>query len=65
MTGEEGINDGKEEMLTPKEAMEMLRTYGTIVSEQEAKEILDYMVTFGRLTLSIYENCRPLHPGEH
>jgi hypothetical protein len=65
MDCEDGGNDGEERMLTPKEVVEKLRTYGTIVSEEEAEKILEFMITFARITLSEYENSRPVYPGKH
>jgi hypothetical protein len=51
------------EMITPKEVVEILRTHGTHISEEEAKEIIEFMLTLARITLSQYENSRPVHPG--
>jgi len=56
------------EMMTPKEAVEILRTHGTQVSEEEAKIILEFMVNLANISLSQYlnhENSRPVYQGEH
>jgi hypothetical protein len=56
------------EMLTPKEAVEILRAHGTIVSEQEAKIILEFMIKLAGISLSQYleyEDSRPIYQGEH
>jgi len=56
------------EMLSPKEAVEILHTYGTHVCEEEAKIILDFMVTLTNISLSQYlnhEDSRPVYPSEH
>ena len=56
------------EMLTPQEVVEILRAHGTHISEQDAKLVLEFMVTLARITLSqfeVYEDRRPVHPGQH
>jgi len=56
------------EMLTPKEAVEILRAHGTNVGEQEAKIILEFMVKLAGISLSQYldyEDSRPIYQGEH
>jgi hypothetical protein len=56
------------EMMTPKEAVEILRAHGTRVSEEEAKIILEFMVNLANISLSQYlnhENSRPVYQGEH
>jgi len=56
------------EMLSPKEAVEILHAHGTQVSEEEAKMILEFMVNLANITLSQYlnhENSRPVYQGEH
>jgi hypothetical protein len=56
------------EMLTPQEVVEILRVHGTHISEQDAKLVLEFMVTLARITLSqfeVYEDRRPVHPGQY
>lgn len=56
------------EMLSAREAMQILQAHGTFVSEDEAKAILEFMVELAKITLSQYqenENSRPVYPGEH
>lgn len=56
------------EMMTAKEAVEILRAHGTQVSEEEAKIILEFMVNLANISLSQYlnhENSRPVYQGEH
>lgn len=56
------------EVVTPQEAVEILRAHGTHVSEQEAKIILDFMYNLALLSLKqylTYEDSRSVHPGQH
>jgi hypothetical protein len=46
--------------ITPEKAVEILQKYGTIVTIEEAKIILDFMYKLSKLTLEIIlkdENC--------
>ena len=56
------------EIVSPKEAVEILNTYGTYVCEEEAKIILDFMVTLASISLSQYldhEDSRSIYSSEH
>ena len=56
------------DMISPPEVLEILKAHGTIVSEEEAKIILEFMINLAQLNLLQtleYENRRPVHPGEH
>ena len=56
------------EMVSPREAVQILQAHGTYVCEEEAKIILEFMVKLAGITLSQFqknEDCRPIHPGEH
>ena len=56
------------DMLSPQQVVEILKAHGTIVSEEEAKIILEFMINLAQLNLSQtleYENRRPVHPRQH
>jgi hypothetical protein len=56
------------EMISPPWVIEKLKEHGTIVSEEEAKIILEFMVNLAKISLSQtleYENRRPVHPRQH
>jgi hypothetical protein len=56
------------DMISPQEVVEILKTHGTQVSEQEAKIILEFMYNLAKLSLAQnleYENSRSVHPREH
>lgn len=56
------------EMISPKEAVEILRAHGTRVCEEEAKIIIEFMVKLADISLSQYpdhEDSRPVYSSEH
>jgi hypothetical protein len=55
-------------MISPQWVVEKLKAHGTIVSEEEAKIILEFMINLAKITLSQtleYENRRPVYPRQH
>ena len=55
-------------LVSVQEAIEILKAHGTIVNEDEARAILEFMTELARISLSQYldhEDSRPIHPGEH
>jgi hypothetical protein len=56
------------EMVSSKEAVEILRVHGTHISEEKAKSIVEFMVRLAEIYLSQYlehEDSRPIYQGEH
>jgi hypothetical protein len=54
--------------MSPERVVEVLKEHGTVVTVEEAKIILEFMINLAQLNLSQtleYENRRPVHPGEH
>lgn len=54
--------------VTPEQAVEILRKYGTEITLEEAEIILNLMYKMSKFNieqLSNNENSRPLHKSEH
>jgi hypothetical protein len=54
MTTEWNIITPERRRVTPQQAVKLLKEYGTIVSIEEAKLILDFLYNFGKLAMDQY-----------
>ena len=54
--------------MSPEKAMEILSSYGTNVTIEQAKVIIEFMYKLANMALTQYvtdESSRFIHPGEH
>ena len=54
--------------MSPEKAMEILPSYGTNVTIEQAKVIIEFMYKLANMALTQYvtdESSRFIHPGEH
>lgn len=54
MTNDSRISQNKKRSITPQKAKEILEEYGTTVTFEEAKLILDFMYKFSILSVNQY-----------